>query len=90
MLAARCTMRTFLFTLVFPSSSDQRSPRRLSSSWRTRSSVYTISPDAGNVAFVDRATGTNHLARPGVPRALVSHAREGTRSHLQPRWRKGT
>ncbi len=90
MLAARCTMRTFLFILCLPFLVGPALATEAELVLENPLFRYTISPDAGNVAFVDRATGTNHLRTTGRPPAH-RFTRKGRNSQpLQPRWRKGT
>ena len=65
MLATRCTMRTFLFILYLPFLVGPSLAAEADLVLENPLFRYTISPDAGNVAFVDRATGTDYLHTAG-------------------------
>ena len=80
MLATRCTMRTFLFILYLPFLVGPSLAAEADLVLENPLFRYTISPDAGNVAFVDRATGTDYLHT----------AKKKTSQLPPPRWRKGT
>ena len=61
MLAARCTMRTLLLILCLPVLVGTALAGEADLVLENPLFRYTISPDARNVAFLDRATGTDYL-----------------------------
>ena len=72
MLAARCTMRTLLLILCLPVLVGTALAGEADLVLENPLFRYTISPDARNVAFLDRATGTDYLPATGhTPCAVV-------------------